>query len=389
MPNPPTLLTRRAICAAPLLGAGLAAARLAHAGDHGFETVFHFPAGEAPDVKPLISVDGSQRWMNIATVQRAWRIPLSGALGGVHSFAVQKFSYYSHFIIASDGLAYANTGNSGEHHAGTVSRWQTPKGHPIDELYRFDDAGQNGLQPTGGLIEGFDGALYGTTRNGGAHQAGTVFRITLAGELTTLYHFNVFQDGHEGGYAPAKGLTKGLDGNYYGVTELGGDFDSGTVYRLTPEGVLTILHLFGDNATGRLPRGGLTLAPDGLFYGLATNGGEQFCGCIYSISHAGEYKVLHSFQPHEGSSPIDYLYAAPDGVLYGTCAGGGTFGQGTAFRFRPSQPDKLDVLHHFAGNATDGGNPMAGFEPAPNGYLYSSTRSGGLNGGGTLFRIRP
>jgi uncharacterized repeat protein (TIGR03803 family) len=379
------VLTRRAIVTAPLLGAGLAAAGLARAGGHGFETVFHFPHGEQPTTRPLATPDaqGRRRLLNIVTARQGWRIPLNGQADADDAFAVHHHAFSS-FMLASDGLAYGTRTLS----ADAICRWDVPKGQVIEDLVRFDPDGSEGDRLSGGLIEGFDGALYGTAESNFRQPGGgTIFRSTTTGELTVLHTFNPFIGE---GLDPVGGLTRGADGNYYGVTNQGGEFDPGTLYRMTPDGAVSTLYSFGHgDHDGRLPLNGMTLSPDGLFYGMTTNGGRHIFGTIYSLSHDGVYRKLHSFRPEEGKSPLGTLYAMPDGQLYGTCVGGGAFDQGTAFRFRPERPGRVEVLHHFSGKDGDGALPFAGFELADDGHLYSSTREGGLYGGGTLFRIRP
>jgi len=378
-------LTRRAICAAPLLGAGLAAAGMARAGGHGFETVFHFPRGESPTTRPLATPDaqGRRRLLNIVTARLAWRIPLNGQADADDAFAVYHHAFSS-FTLASDGLAYGTRTRPG---AGAVCRWDVPKGQSIENVARLRNDRSEGTPP-GGLIEGFDGALYGTAFGGGSHEVGTIFRTTTTGDLAVLHTFD-FLPGE--GHSPVGSLTRGDDGNYYGVTAQGGEFDPGTLYRMTPDGAVAFLYSFGQGGAndGGLPADGMTLAPDGLFYGMTPARGKHSSGTIYSLSHDGAYRSLHDFQAEEGRLPQATLFAMPDGRLYGTCGRGGAFDLGTVFRFRPERPGRIEVLHSFSGKDCDGALPMAGLELADDGNLYSTTREGGLFGGGILFRVRP
>jgi uncharacterized repeat protein (TIGR03803 family) len=93
------------------------------------------------------------------------------------------------------------------------------------------------------LVQGRDGNFYGTTLRGGAKNAGTVFKITPGGNLTTLHNF-CSQTNCTDGSLPYAGLVLGTDGNLYGTTEAGGAMNRGTVYKITPGGIPTILHSF-------------------------------------------------------------------------------------------------------------------------------------------------
>jgi len=94
----------------------------------------------------------------------------------------------------------------------------------------------DGAGPRGGLIQGRDGYLYGTTTSDGQYGGGTVFRMTTEGQLTTVAPF----DGTNGNY-PFGSLAEASDGNFYGTTQRGGTERRGTIYRLTPKGELTPL----------------------------------------------------------------------------------------------------------------------------------------------------
>src|SRR5215510_6188317 len=118
---------------------------------------------------------------------------------------------------------------------------------------------------TASLVQGPDGNFYGTTAQGGPGGSGTVFRVTPAGVLTTLVSDQA---------NPAAGLVVGNDGLLYGMTAAGGPSGFGTVFKLTTSGVLTNFAQF-DGVNARSPLAGLVLAGDGNFYGASQQGGSN------------------------------------------------------------------------------------------------------------------
>jgi uncharacterized repeat protein (TIGR03803 family) len=264
----------------------------------------------------------------------------------------------------------------------------------VSTLFSFD--GTDGFGPNG-LIQATDGNFYGTTSGGGTSSnancyrgCGTVFKITPEGVLTTLHSFN-FDDGA----LPLAGLIQAVDGNFYGTTSIGGANTDcfggcGTVFKITPEGVLTTLHIFEFNE-GNGPQAALLQATDWNLYGTTNMGGpfsqmcqgNARCGTVFKITTGGTLTTLHSFDGTDGSQPQGGLVQAPDGNFYGTTSGGGLGGDGTVFEITPS--GKLTTLHSF--EVTDGSEPQGGLIQATDGRFYGTTLGGGTNLDGTVFKI--
>jgi uncharacterized repeat protein (TIGR03803 family) len=256
-------------------------------------------------------------------------------------------------------------------------------------LVRF--SGATGQFPNGPLVQGLDGNFYGTTAQGGAQGDGTVFEITPAGTLTTLYNF-CSQPNCADGSLPAAGLVQATDGNFYGTTEAGGASSTcdqqpcgdGTVFEITANGELTILHSF-DDTDGASPNG-LMQAANGNFYGTANVGGENNDGTVFEITPAGTLTTLYSFcsQPActDGATPIANLIQASNGKFYGTTTRGGENHAGTVFEITPA--GMLTVLYGFCSQpaCADGGAPVAGLVQATNGNFYGTTRGSGKSGDG-------
>ncbi|MGC2111143.1 MAG: choice-of-anchor tandem repeat GloVer-containing protein [Candidatus Korobacteraceae bacterium] len=259
-------------------------------------------------------------------------------------------------------------------------------------MYSF--SGSDGANPEMSLVRGPDGNFYGTTANGGANNYGTVFKVTPAGALTTLYSFCSQPNCTDGGY-PEAPLVQASDGNFYGTTSWGGVSGAyyGTVFKITPAGALTTMYRFCtqlDCPDGRMPMAGLVQGSDGNFYGTTPVGGAGCyiwgCGTVFQISPAGTFTTLHSFQEYDGDGPMGALVQGSDGNFYGTTTGGGAYYVGNVFTITPS--GTLTSLYSFGG-AADGANPYAGLVQASDGDFYGTTSGGGTNYDGTVFKITP
>jgi uncharacterized repeat protein (TIGR03803 family) len=243
-------------------------------------------------------------------------------------------------------------------------------------LFNFDVT--NGWDPNGVLIQGTDGNFYGITTGGGTGSCifgcGTIFKITPGGVLTTLYSFN----NSDGSY-PQGGLVQGTDGNFYGTTAEGGDLSCGyegagcgTVFKVTPSGNLTTLHNF-NGSDGENPQAVLVQGTDGSFYGTTVVGGASGDGTVFKITSGGKLTTLHSFDGSDGVYSYGGLVQATDGNFYGTTFGGGASNDGTVFKITAG--GKLTTLHSF--DLTDGHNPEAALVQATNGDFYGTTTGGG------------
>lgn len=220
----------------------------------------------------------------------AFRISLSGTFAKIHDFCTGTCAEYANpsnvLVQASDGNFYGEmTGRSG-YYDGNVFR-MTPAGK-VTVLYTFCKLTNcaDGVFPQGGLVQGANGDLYGTTQAGGKYNDGTFFAITLAGTPTTLHSFDYVTAGNLGADEIA-GVILGNDENFYGVATEGGEgctFGCGTVFKVTPTGVLTTLHEFQDLSDGALPWG-LVQDTSGAFYGATPVGpytGKNL-GTVYTV----------------------------------------------------------------------------------------------------------
>ena len=213
-------------------------------------------------------------------------------------------------------------------------------------LHLFDDGSvaKDGESPNGGMILASDGNFYGTTRYGGSGGSGIIYKVTPGGTYSILHNFDdgtVADDGQN----PTTGLIQSTDGNFYGTTSAGGAGSNGTIYKMTPQGKVTILHSFSDgtlSGDGNTPSAPLIQGTDGNFYGTTSAGGGGSSGTVYEITPQGVYTILHSFNdgtmPGDGATPTSPILQAPNGVLYGTTSKGGALGKGTYFGISTNYP---------------------------------------------------
>jgi uncharacterized repeat protein (TIGR03803 family) len=272
-------------------------------------------------------------------------------------------------------------------------------------LVNFD--GTHGSNPGAALVQGTDGDLYGTANAGGANtntacfgSCGTVFKVTPDGTLTTLYNF-CSETNCADGALPVDKLALGTDGNLYGITQFGGANGAGTFFKITPSGTLTTLYNWcsqkncADGSYGFFPEPNtLVLATDGNFYGTNNFGGNSTgAGTVFKITPGGTLTTLYTFcsQPNcaDGYTPSGGLIQATDGNFYGTTSNGGnsTFA-GTVFKITPE--GTLTTLYNFCSQpkCADGGLPFAPLIQGANGNFYGSTGAFGAAGnGGTVFKI--
>jgi uncharacterized repeat protein (TIGR03803 family) len=341
-----------------------------------------------------------------------FKVTPAGTLTTLHSFCSQPGTTSSGattcldgatpeagLIEADDGNFYGTTSGGGANGYGTV--FKITSSGALTILYSFcSQQGTgifggliclDGVSPIAGLIQASDGNFYGTA-NGGANDEGTVFKITPSGALTTLYSF-CSQKGMDSsgdilcldGAFP-NGLIQASDGNFYGTTDGGtsssaGANKAGTVFKVTPSGVLTTLYSFcsvtdanGDCLDGQYPQAGLIRASDGNLYGTTTGGGansylESAAGTVFRIAPAGTLTTLYSFcnQPGldrygegvclDGDEPEGGLIEGSDGNFYGTTWFGGINDWGTVFKLSVAVATPADATLTVSPRAASFGRP--------------------------------
>ncbi len=280
-------------------------------------------------------------------------------------------------------------------------------------LYSFSNA--SGYLPTSGVIFDSAGNLFGTALAGGSPPdpllVGVVFQLTPSGTGWTESIIHTFTDAPDGAYP--WGLKPDGDGNFWGVTDYGGNatacsFGCGTVYEITPTTFggwnYSLIYNFQGGLDGIAPVGDLIFDVAGNIYGTTSQGGRSpcatyTCGTVFELtkSSAGSWteQVLYHFQgAPDASYPLSGLVLNETGNLYGTTYYGGVGacgGCGTVFELSPSSGGGWTetILHSFDPTAFDGAHPFAALIFGPEGRLYGTTLQGGLKGVGVIFGIKP
>jgi uncharacterized repeat protein (TIGR03803 family) len=261
-----------------------------------------------------------------------YRVDENGEETVLHRFngnGVDGFSPGSGVVRDSSGNLYGTTGGGGTFGIGTVFEVNASGKETI--LYSFS-GGIDGGGPLAGLIMDSKGNLYGTAPFGGSGFAGVVFQVDPSGSETVLYSFT---GGADGG-SPSAGLLLDSAGNLYGTTFGGGANGLGTVFKVTPSGGETVLYSFTGGADGLNPdNASLIRDVAGNLYGTTAGGGAHSVGTVFKVDPQGVETVLHTFNHADGHLPSGTLAIDSKGNLYGTTVYGGAYGGGVVFKIAP------------------------------------------------------
>jgi uncharacterized repeat protein (TIGR03803 family) len=335
------------------------------------------------------------------------RYPLT-QFGGNYSGKARPAEPLAGLVLDSQGNVYGTT-----HKGGGEAPW--PSYGAVFKLVRpasgtggnwtrhilHEFSGTDGTGPRSSLVFDGNGALYGTTEEGGAFGKGVVFRLAAGSDIWSAAVIHHFGAGADGTY-PRSGLALDSSENLYGTTSEGGDFNLGTVFRLkrpanpaTPW-TMTVLHSFGAPGDGATPEAGVRFDVNGEMYGTTTGGGAFGDGTVFKLARVGSAwaeTVIHSFQRDlDGARPAGGVVIGADRRLFGaTGEGGPNGGFGTVFELKRRSVAisgwARRVLYTFR-NQLDGGHPGAGLVATADG-LFGTTLWGGKYRNGTVFRIVP
>jgi uncharacterized repeat protein (TIGR03803 family) len=306
---------------------------------------------------------------------------------------------YAGVILDASGNLYGTTTAGGTLGWGVVYELNSSGAEKV--LYNFT-GGSNGGAPYGVVIRDSAGDIYGTTAYGrnktcavyGAG-CGVVYKLSPSGKETVRY---TFTGGADGG-VPLSGLVRDSTGYFYGTTLGGGDpacyvptdYTSqgcGVVYKMSPQGIQTVLHIFTGGSDGAAPYGGVIRDSSGNLYGTTYGGGTYGFGVIYRIDPSGSETILYNFGALVGDpvNPESGVIRDAAGNLYGTTFSGGAYGNGTVYKLTTT--GVLKLLHSFQG-MPDGQFPVAGLIRDPSGNFYGTTENGGTGNFGCIYKVTP
>jgi uncharacterized repeat protein (TIGR03803 family) len=303
-------------------------------------------------------------------------------------------SPFGGLALDSSGNLYGTTflGGSGSckgHLCGTVFKVDSSSNETV--LYRF--TGLSGDGPMGGVVRDGVGNLYGTTSYGGFYRFGNVFRLDTARRVKALH---TFQGGNDG-VSPNAGVLRDGAGVLFGTTSIGGTAGMGTLFKVDSAGSESVLYSFAGGTDGAYPQSSLIQDAAGNLYGTTLDGGVNSRGTVYRVSAQGIETVLYSFSGGaDGGGPYANLLRDSSGNLYGTAPNGGDLScnppYGCGVIFKLDATGRETVLYAFTGGS-DGAFPYAALIRDSEGNLYGTANSGGdlsCNlpfGCGTVFKV--
>ena len=347
------------------------------------ETVCRFPdTGTAPVAGLITGTDGN--WYGVASQGgntgqgTVFRMTPDGNVVKLADFnGINGASPSATLVSDGTGNLYGTTSAGGPGANGTV--FKLGSDGTLTTLAAL--SGTTGYTPLGSLIFGPDGALYGTTRLGGTYNDGTVFKVSSGGTFTTLASLS-----GTNGNGPCAGLVSGTDGIFYGTASEGGAFEKGVVFSVTSSGSLALLASFTGNdgaAIGANPQASLVSGTDGCLYGITMSGGDFDMGTVFRVTLAGHVTHLVDFNGSNGANPRAALVTGTDGCFYGTTQSGGASNYGTVFKM--GYDGTLTTLASFSGS--NGAVPAGELRLGADGCFYGTTASGGERNLGTLFKV--
>lgn len=230
-------------------------------------------------------------------------------------------------LIYSNSFLYGMTTYGGSNNFGTIFKVGTD-GNGFEKLIDFEGT-SNGCWPYGSLF--FDGNfLYGMTKAGGINDCGIIFKINIDGtSFSKLLDF----DGAITGKEPYGSFI--FDGGFlYGVTSSGGENGAGTIFKIMPDGNnFTKLFDFSDTEYGSTSKSTLTPV-NGYLYGMTQQGGTYYFGTLYRIKPDGsDFTKLMEFEGEtNGQEPCGSLIFENNN-FYGTTWRGGTNNNGVLFKY--------------------------------------------------------
>ncbi|MCF7668583.1 MAG: hypothetical protein K9N48_02280 [Verrucomicrobia bacterium] len=335
-----------------------------------------------PGAAPIQGKDGSYYGVTVfggphqhqGTV---YRITSDGMFEYIAYFDGLKGRYPHKMLLEGiDNKFYGVTAEGGDHNMGVIFNVTT--NGIIKRMLSFTgtNSPNYGNNPSSSLINGENGYLYGTTREGGKYNMGTIYRITMDGIFESLVSF----DGTNGN-VPIGRLVLGENRYFYGTTA--GQCENntnakGNVYRMSHDGTISTICYF-NGANGNIPNEGLTSDGNGNYYGTTRLGGKYDMGTVYKITNKGEFSTVASFNGNNGRQPHGMLTHAWDGNYYGISVGR-AFDETEVYKVTPD--GIIEVIVYIDGTAMS-----HTFTLSSDGNMYGAASHGGIYGKGCIYKM--
>jgi uncharacterized repeat protein (TIGR03803 family) len=335
-----------------------------HAGSRELVLLHTFSGGDGIEqrgsmiVGPDGALYGTSYWGGTYNLGTIFRQALDGTFTVLHTFvAASGDKPNSGLTLGPDGRLWGTGSEGGDSDQGVIFSIDTQGNYQVH--YSFDGTHGGFVYP--GVTFGADGMIYGATTGGGANKHGVLYKFDPAtAAYTVLYSF--MGGGRGGGEEPYATLLLASDGNFYGSTYFGSQehTNRGVIYRLTPQGEFSVVHslsIYGNE--GCHPAGVLADGGDGRLYGTATDCGANRVGTIFSVAISDHrFSTLWSFKSR-CEVPWQGVTLGPDGLFYGTATYGGDDDGESGCVYSMTPAGAVRYIHRFT--AADGtGAPKSG-----------------------------
>lgn len=379
-----------AITALPAIGANATTEKV----------IYNFPANSYPYGRPdqdshgalygtAYELDGSGAIYRLKQKSGVWGYKTLFDFGGSRG----AFPFSGPLIDRSTEILYGTTLGGGNANDGTVYSL-APAGRGWNETVLHSFTGSDGYEPYPLLTKDkATGNLYGTTYYGGTYGCGTFFQLAPTNgnwTFTSLYSF-------KGGSDVCNPFTQLKPGAKAGMLIGASLSGNGQLFRLKEtHGVWSeqVIYSFTGGSDGADAYDLDASSGDGAVYGVTESGGQYGKGVVFKLTpnlKRYTYSVIYNFRGGtDGADGVGINLDAATGYLYGTTNVGGTANKGTVFRLVPNGNSWTETVLHSFTDGADGASPASRpIVDRTTGALYGTTVFGGQNNGGTVYTVQP
>lgn len=285
-----------------------------------------------------------------------------------------------YLLKTTDNMFYGTTEYGGSGNYGVLFKYDPATKSYIN--YDLANSATYIFRPTGCLAEA-NGKIYGMVQNGGTNYLGSLYEFDPA---TGLFDVKVSFSGVADGQTPYGGLTMAPNGRFYGMTQGGGVNGEGIIFEYVPGATTVTKKIDFDGSNGAGPWTSLLLASNNKFYGTTQLGGQYDNGVLFEYDY-DDNTCIKKFDFYRygdyGGYPVNDLMQASNGKIYGMNDDGGDENFGVLFEYDPTT-NEMNLKFTFDGT-NHGSTPKGSLFQHTNGKIYGTTSSGGVLDAGTIF----